>query len=81
MDKFINFITEHYLLFDIITIFLILALIGYFANIKKRQRNAFKINNPENEINEMPININKSLQDFVNENKSVGTNTNNNFPN
>ena len=81
MEQFINFITQHYLLFDIITLFLILALIGYFVNIKKQKSNVFKINNAENEINDIPINTNMSLQDFVNGNKSVGTNTNNNFPN
>lgn len=81
MEQFINFITQHYLLFDIITLFLILALIGYFVNIKKQKSNVFKINNAENEINDIPINTNMSLQDFVNENKSVGTNTNNNFLN
>lgn len=81
MEQFINFITQHYLLFDIITLFLILALIGYFVNIKKEKNKVFKINNFENEIKDIPINTNMSLQDFVNENKSVGTNTNNNFPN
>lgn len=78
MEQFINFITQHYLLFDIITLFLILALIGYFVNIKKEKNKVFKINNSENEIKDIPINTNMSLQDFVNENKSVGTNTNNN---
>lgn len=81
MEQFINFITQHYLLFDIITLFLILALIGYFVNIKKEKNKVFKINNSENEIKDIPINTNMSLQDFVNENKSVGTNTNNNFSN
>lgn len=81
MEQFINFITQHYLLFDIITLFLILALIGYFVNIKKEKNKVFKINNSENEIKDIPINTNMSLQDFVNKNKSVGTNTNNNFPN
>lgn len=81
MEQFINFITQHYLLFDIITLFLILALIGYFVNIKKEKNKVFKINNSENEIKDIPINTNMSLQDFVNENKSVGTNINNNFPN
>lgn len=81
MEQFINFITQHYLLFDIITLFLILALIGYFVNIKKEKNKVFKINNSENEIKDIPINTNMSLQDFVNENKSDGTNTNNNFPN
>ena len=81
MEQFINFITQHYLLFDIITLFLILALIGYFVNIKKEKNKVFKINNSENEIKDIPINTNMSLQDFVNENKSVGTNTSNNFPN
>ena len=76
MEQFINFITQHYLLFDIITLFLILALIGYFVNIKKEKNKVFKINNSENEIKDIPINTNMSLQDFVNENKSVGTNTN-----
>ena len=81
MEQFINFITQHYLLFNIITLFLILALIGYFVNIKKEKNKVFKINNSENEIKDIPINTNMSLQDFVNENKSVGTNTNNNFSN
>lgn len=81
MEQFINFITQHYLLFDIITLFLILALIGYFVNIKKEKNKVFKINNSENEIKDIPINTNMSLQDFVNENKSVGTNINNNFSN
>ena len=61
MEQFINFITQHYLLFDIITLFLILALIGYFVNIKKQKSNVFKINNAENEINDIPINTNMSL--------------------
>lgn len=81
MEQFINFITQHYLLFNIITLFLILALIGYFVNIKKEKNKVFKINNSENAIKDIPINTNMSLQDFVNENKSVGTNTNNNFSN
>ena len=68
MEQFINFITQHYLLFDIITLFLILALIGYFVNIKKEKNKVFKINNSENEIKDIPINTNMSLQDFVNEN-------------
>ena len=42
MEQFINFITQHYLLFDIITLFLILALIGYFVNIKKEKNKVFK---------------------------------------
>ena len=70
MEQFINFITQHYLLFDIITLFLILALIGYFVNIKKEKNKVFKINNSKNEIKDIPINTNMSLQDFVNENKS-----------
>ena len=81
MEQFINFITQHYLLFNIITLFLILALIGYLVTINKEKNKVFKINKSENEIKDIPINTNMSLQDFVNENKSVGTNTNNNFSN
>ena len=54
MEQFINFITQHYLLFDIITLFLILALIGYFVNIKKEKNKVFKINNSESAQNAIP---------------------------
>ena len=45
MDGFVNFIIEHYIIFDIIGVFLILALIGYFVSIKKEKAKVFKLNN------------------------------------
>ena len=57
MEQFINFITQHYLLFNIITLFLILALIGYFVNIKKEKNKIFKINNSENEIKDIQFTL------------------------
>lgn len=44
MEKFLEFITNNYLIIDIITVILILALIGYFVNIKKSKNPVFKIN-------------------------------------
>ena len=43
MDGFVNFIIEHYIIFDIIGVFLILALIGYFVSIKKEKEVLLKI--------------------------------------
>ena len=80
MDGFVNFIIEHYIIFDIIGVFLILALIGYFVSIKKEKDKVFKLNDETMNIaNDIPINANVSLRDYVNENKSINNNNNNNL--
>lgn len=80
MEGFVNFIIEHYIIFDIIGVFLILALIGYFVSIKKEKAKVFKLNDETMNIaNDIPINANVSLRDYVNENKSINNNNNNNL--
>lgn len=76
MDKFINFITNNYLILDIISLILILSLIGYFVNKNKEKAKVFKINDESNInlIEDIPIDKNISLQEIVNENKSINNN-------
>lgn len=80
MTKFVDFITEYHVIFNIASIILILALIGYFVDKKNKKAKAYKIdaNNNEKVITDIPVNTNMSLQQFVNENKSVNKNENNN---
>ena len=79
MAKFIEFITNNYLIIDIITLILILALIGYFVNIKKSKNQAFKLNNNSSassidNINESP---NITLQNYANNlNNNISNNIN-----
>ena len=76
MDKFINFITNNYLILDIISLILILSLIGYFVNKNKEKAKVFKINDESNInlIEDIPIDKNISLQEIVNENRSINNN-------
>lgn len=75
MENFLNFIINHYLWFLIISIMLILALIGYFVDIK-RGRITYKINKNEEEINLDALNsLNNqegvSLQSMLDKNKTI----------
>lgn len=76
MEKLIQFCIDYYIILDIIIVFLILALIGYFVNIKKSKGEVYKLNtDDDNKFSVEGINTNMSLQDFVNENK-IGANKN-----
>lgn len=86
MTSILEFLSKHYLIFDLITLFLIFSLIGYFVSRKKEKDVKFKLdsnNNTQNisEVNTMQnqINTNMSLQDLVKENKNIGNNESNNL--
>lgn len=77
----LEFLSKYYLIFDIIALFLIFALVGYFVNIKKEKNNKFKIDKKKTEENnfqesiQSSLNTNMSLQDLVKENKNnLGSN-------
>ena len=86
MTSILEFLSKHYLIFDLITLFLIFSLIGYFVSRKKEKNVKFKLdsnNNTQNisEVNTMQnqINTNMSLQDLVIENKNIGNNESSNL--
>lgn len=81
MKNMLDFLSKYYLIFDIIALFLIFALVGYFVNIKKEKNNKFKIDKKKTEENnfqesiQSSLNTNMSLQDLVKENKNnLGSN-------
>ncbi len=86
MANILEFLSKYYLIFDLISLFLVFSLIGYIVSRKKEKENTFKINNGQNNtyqnINDIKdlqpqINTNMSLQDLVKENKSVNNNSSN----
>ncbi len=86
MTSILEFLSKHYLIFDLISLFLIFSLIGYFVSRKKEKDVKFKLdsnNNTQNisEVNTMQnqINTNMSLQDLVKENKNIGNNESSNL--
>ncbi|MBD9107003.1 hypothetical protein EGP99_04240 [bacterium] len=86
MTSILEFLSKHYLIFDLIALFLIFSLIGYFVSRKKEKDVKFKLdsnNNTQNisEVNTMQnqINTNMSLQDLVKENKNIGNNESSNL--
>ena len=77
MTDILEFLGKYYLWFDIIALFLIFSLIGYFVSQKKEKENQFKIENPEGSMDDISalqgqIKTNVSLQELVKENKTVG---------
>lgn len=78
MEKFLEFITNNYLIIDIITVILILALIGYFVNIKKSKNPVFKINN-NSSISSLDMSNEKQNEPMQNHINNNNINTNNNI--
>lgn len=86
MTSILEFLSDYYLIFDLIIIFLVFALIGYFVSRKKEKDVKFKLgannmNQNINTANTMPnqMDTNMSLQDLVKENKNIGNNESNNL--
>ncbi len=75
MEKISEFLANYYGLFILISIFLILALVGFFVSVKKGKQVQFKI---DNSVNENIINPtaydNKSLQEMVKQNADIKKN-------
>ena len=78
MDKFIAFISDNYIWFLVITIFLIFALIGYLYDTKRSRTDYIYRNNKNEElINEnIIIPENKSINDLLSNNVSDGNTLN-----
>lgn len=88
MDKFATFLSNHYLLLDLISLFLIFALAGYFVEKKRKKESPFKI--AQDKYKQEKVNLNQmqnqvsnnvSLSEFVNQNASVKNENNNNMNN
>lgn len=75
MEKISEFLANYYGIFILISIFLILALVGFFVSVKKGKQIQFKI---DNSVNENIINPtaydNKSLQEMVKQNADIKKN-------
>lgn len=84
MANVLEFLSKYYLIFDLISLFLVFSLIGYFVSRKKEKNSKFKLdsNGTTQNINNVniiqnQINTNMSLQDLVKENKNVNNNSSN----
>lgn len=76
MTSFINFLTEYYIIFDVITIFLIFSLIGYFVNLKKEKKSDFKLD--ESNMNNNHVNTSNNFQMNMSNESTVKTGINQN---
>ena len=75
MEKILNFLGNYYYIFDIITVFLILSLIGYFIKQKNKNETPFKIKRKEYSMQNIVGSLqelgNISLQERVNRNANI----------
>ena len=84
MTNLLNFVINHYVLFMLISIFLILSLIGYFVDVKRSKNNPYKIEKKEENINldQLKGQENVTLQSVLDKNKTANVNDpNQNNPN
>ncbi len=81
MDNFITFISDNYVWFLLITIFLIFALIGYLYDTKKSKTDYIKKN--ENLVKEVEEEIElpegKSINELVNNTSNIENEIDNNI--
>ena len=77
MEKIGEFLANYYIVFIIISVFLLLALIGFFVSVKKGKQVQYKIDNSVNENIINPTTYdNKSLQEMVKQNADIKKNDN-----
>lgn len=76
MEAFIELITKYYVIFDIITIFLIFSLIGFIVNIKKSKNGDFKLD--ESSMNNNYVNTSNNVQMNMSNETPVNTGINQN---
>lgn len=74
----IDFLTNYYFIFIIISVILIFALIGYFISGEKKEVDEpFKLDNENGlSLDNLQFDSSKSLQDMVLENAHKGSNDN-----
>lgn len=72
MDNFIAFVTNNFIWFLVISIFLIFALIGYIYDMKKEKNNYLKNETVGSSVEPENIVIpeNKSINDMLSANKT-----------
>ena len=78
MDKFITFVSDNYIWFLLITIFLIFALIGYIYDNKRSKTDYIKKNDALVQEEEIELPEGKSINDLINSTENNETEIDNN---
>lgn len=73
MENIINFVLKYYILLLIITIFLIIALIGYFIDRKRKKSIPFLMQNEDIDLSQLSGKENVSLQEMVNKSQGISS--------
>ena len=79
MDKFITFVSDNYIWFLVITIFLIFALIGYIYDNKRSKTDYIKKNDALVQEEEIELPEDKSINDLINSTDNNETEIDNNI--
>ena len=76
MEKFLNFVQNYYIIFIILSIFLIFGIIGYIIDNKRRKSNIYKLENEDIDIENLNIDGNISLKEMVNKSYNMNSGIN-----
>lgn len=79
MDKFITFVSDNYIWFLLITIFLIFALIGYIYDNKRSKTDYINKNDALVQEEEIELPEDKSINDLINSTDNNETEIDNNI--
>ena len=79
MDKFITFVSDNYIWFLLITIFLIFALIGYIYDNKRSKTDYINKNDALVQEEEIELPEDKSINAFINSTDNNETEIDNNI--
>lgn len=79
MDKFITFVSDNYIWFLLITIFLIFALIGYIYDNKRSKTDYINKNDALVQEEEIELPEGKSINDLINSTDNNETEIDNNI--
>lgn len=79
MDKFITFVSDNYIWFLLITIFLIFALIGYIYDNKRSKTDYINKNAELVQEEEIELPEGKSINDLINSTDNNETEIDNNI--
>ena len=66
MEKILDFLANYYIIFIVITVFLIFSLIGFFIKREREKNKQFKIKD-----NSTKININSDINTPTNNNEPI----------
>ena len=79
MDKFITFVSDNYIWFLLITIFLIFALIGYIYDNKRSKTDYINKNAKLVQEEEIELPEDRSINDLINSTENNETEIDNNI--